>query len=73
MVDGNGLSKIEDPSLATAILDRVNNMNADTAIRCFLAAGTFALLPHSSSVALVGSGILFGILYAIDGKLPAVE
>ncbi len=73
MVDGNGLSKIEDPSLATAILDRVNNMNADTAIRCFLAAGVFAVLPQSSSVALVGSGILFGILYALQGKLPTVE
>ena len=73
MVDGNGLSKIEDSSLASAILDRVNSMNADTAIRCFLAAGVFAVLPHSSSVALVGTGILFGILYAINGKLPNVE
>lgn len=73
MVDGNGLSKIEDSSLASAILDRVNSMNADTAIRCFLAAGVFAVLPHSSSVALVGTGILFGILYAVNGKLPNVE
>ena len=73
MVDGNGLSKIEDPSIATAILDRVNNMNADTAIRCFLAAGVFAVLPQSSSVALVGCAILFGILYALQGKLPTVE
>lgn len=73
MVDGNGLSKIEDPSLATAILDKVNSMNADTALRCFLAAGLFAILPHSSSVALVGSGVLFAILYAIQGKLPPVE
>ncbi len=73
MVDGNGLSTIQDANLAKAILDKVNNMNADTAIRCIAIAGTFAILPQSSSVALVGSALLFALLYAINGKIPKVE
>ena len=59
-VDGNGLRKIEDPNLAQAILQRVNNMNIDNGIRCIALAGAFALLPQSTSVAMVS----FGLLYA---------
>lgn len=73
MVDGNGLSKIDDSNLASALLEKVNNMNADTAIRCIAIAGTFAILPQSSSVALVGSTLVFGALYALNGKIPKVE
>ena len=72
-MDGNGLSKIEDSNLARAILDKVNAMNLDTAIQCFLASGVFAVLPQSASVALVESALVFGALYALNGKIPKVE
>lgn len=69
-MDGNGLSKIEDSKLANAILDKVNAMNADTAIRCLTAAGIFAVLPQSSSINLVLSTAVFGALYALNGRIP---
>ena len=72
-MDGNGLSQIEDPNLADTILDKVNAMTADTAIRCLGIAGTFAILPQSSSVPLVVSALAFGALYFLNGKIPKVE
>lgn len=72
-MDGNGLSKIEDSNLANAILEKVNAMNADTAIRCFVVAGAFAILPQSASVPLVTSALLFAALYALNGKIPKLE
>jgi hypothetical protein len=72
-VDGNGLSKIEDSNIARAILEKVNTMNADTAIQCFTTAGLFAILPQSASAPLVAIALAFATLYALNGKIPKVE
>jgi hypothetical protein len=69
-VDGNGLSKIEDPNTARAILNKVNNMNLDNLIQCSAYAGAFAVLPRSASVPLVLFALLFTTLYALQGKIP---
>jgi len=69
-VDGNGLKKIEDPNLARAILSKVNAMNLNTAARCAVPAGIFAVLPQSSAAPLVGSTLVLAALYALNGKLP---
>lgn len=69
-VDGNGLSKIDDPSTARAILDKVNNMNLATALKVAFPCIVFALLPQSSSTALVLLALLFAGLYAVKDKVP---
>jgi hypothetical protein len=69
-VDGNGLSKIEDPTIASAILEKVNKMNISNLVKCAQYAGAFAILPQSASVPLVSFGALFAVLYAVQGKIP---
>jgi hypothetical protein len=58
-VDGQGIKKIDDVNVAQAILDKVNAMNADTAIRAAVIAAVFAILPQSTSVPLVFSVVIF--------------
>ncbi len=62
-VDGAGLKKIEDPSIAQAILDKVNSMNFETATACFVGSAIFGLLPQSTT-ALLG---FFAVTFA--GKI----
>lgn len=69
-MDGNGLSKIENPSLARAILDKVNNMNLTNLAQCGACAGAFALLPQSASAPLVSLALVFAVLYAARGSIP---
>jgi hypothetical protein len=52
------LKKIEDSNLAQAILGKVNAMNLNTAARCAIAAGIFAVLPQSTAASLVGSALV---------------
>jgi hypothetical protein len=59
-VDNRGLEKIEDVGIANAILERVNNMNANTAVICGSIAAVFAALPQSSSAPLAGFLLAFG-------------
>ena len=72
-MDGNGLSKIDDANLASAILEKVNAMNAKTAIQCLAVATSFAILPQAESSHLVTASLMFGTLYALNGKIPKVE
>ena len=69
-LDGNGLSQIDDPNLASAILNKVNAMNAETALKVVLPVVVFASLPQSSSAPLVTSGLLFAALYAAKDNIP---
>lgn len=51
-VDGNGLKKIEDPTIAQAILEKVNAMNLEVALTCFAGSAIFGLLPQSTTAPL---------------------
>jgi len=64
-VDGNGLSKIEDPKLARAFVEKVNAMNADTALKTIVPSFIFASLSQSSSAPLVLWCLGFAILYGM--------
>jgi hypothetical protein len=64
-VDGNGLKKIDDPTVARKLVEKVDAFNVDTAAKCLLASGLFAALPQSVSAPLVGSAVAFA------GKKPS--
>jgi len=72
-VDGNGLSQIEDPSLASAFVEKVNDMNVETGIKAIIPAMIFAALPQSSSEPLVLCSISFALLYFVRDKIPTTE
>ena len=59
-MDGNGLEKIEDASLAYAILDRVEATNIKIGLGSILVAGSYAALPQSSSAPFSGLLLLLG-------------
>jgi len=71
-VDGNGLSKINDDAVAQAILQKVNAMNFENAVKVFVPVTTFALLPQSVASTLVFFALVFAILYALQGRIPDV-
>lgn len=73
-VDGNGLSKIEDPELASAILNKVNNMNLENLVKVVIPVAAFALLPQSRSMSLVLFSAIFAALYFMrDVDLPVSD
>jgi hypothetical protein len=51
-------------------LEKVNTMNIEGLLKCAAYAGAFAVLPQSASVPLVSFGAIFGVLYAVQGKIP---
>jgi hypothetical protein len=69
-VDGNGLSEIQDSTLARAILDKVNRMNVNTGVRVLLPVAVFAALPQSQAAPLVACTLLCAALYASRDKIP---
>lgn len=64
------MSKIEDPNLASAILNKVNDLNVETGAKATAIAAAFAALPQSTSSPLAGVAAIFAALYALNGKLP---
>jgi hypothetical protein len=71
-VDGTGLSRVDDPAVAAALLGRVNAMNAQTAIRSLAAAFAFAAAPRSASAPFAAFLGLFAVLYAARDVLEQV-
>lgn len=69
-VDGSGLSKIEDPDIAQAILRKVNDMNAETLVKVAVPVTAFALLPKPIASMLVFFAALYAGLYFLQGKIP---
>lgn len=69
-VDGTGLQPVNDPTVDRAILQKVNAMNIDTAVRVVVPVTAFAALPQSASAPLVAFGLLFAALYAARDKIP---
>jgi len=63
-VDGTGMRKIEDPNLARAFLNRVNDMNISVSRDAFLVSALFAILPQEvvSSISLCAAFV--ALLYA---------
>ena len=54
------LQPVDDPSLARAILKKVNEMNVETGVGAIGIAAAFAALPQSASAPLVFFAILYG-------------
>ena len=69
-MDGNGISKIEDLDLATAINEKVNNMNAYTGLLVGIPVGIFATLDVAQSKAIVLSAAIGAALFFFRGKIP---
>lgn len=65
-VDGTGMQKIDDPTLAQAFVEKVNSFNIDTAKIVFLWSAAFAILPQSITYPSSIFAIIFGALYYID-------
>jgi len=69
-VDGNGLSTIEDPKLAQALLKKVNDFNVSTALQVLALVLLFSVpSQHLVSNIVILSSIFTG-LYYINGKVP---
>lgn len=66
------MKKIEDPNLARAILGKVNAMNLDTAVRCAVVAGIFAVLPQSTAAGLVGSALVLAGMCRENAQHPFI-
>lgn len=64
------IQPVGDPSLASAILDKVNKMNVETGLQAIGAAGALAILPQSASAPLVFFAALFTALYFLKDKIP---
>jgi hypothetical protein len=69
-VDGTGLKKIEDPSLARALLDKVNKMNTENLIQAVIPAIIFASLSKATSLSIVLLTLVGVSLYVFRDKLP---
>ena len=54
------IQTVDDPSLARAILDKVNKLNLETGVQAVAASVIFAVLPQSTSAPLVFFAALFG-------------
>lgn len=69
-VDGNGLSKIEDPDLANAFVDKVNDYMFKSGGQVFLATSVFAFLPQSVVARATFCVLTIAALYFAQGKIP---
>jgi len=69
-VDGKGMSKIEDPAVARALLDKVNQFNLVSFVQVATCVSIFALLPQSSAFPLVSFAAIFVALYFAQDKIP---
>jgi len=69
-VDGTGLQKIDDPTLARAFLDKVNDYNFRQALQCTLIVGVYAALPQEVTAPLAFWSAVFAMLYDLRGRIP---
>jgi hypothetical protein len=69
-VDGQGLTKIEDPILARRLLDRVNGMNIQNGLQATGIASLFALLPKATTQSTAIVVALCAVLYLLQDRLP---
>jgi predicted RND superfamily exporter protein len=69
-VDGQGLTKVEDPILARRLLDRVNAMNIQNGLQATGIAALFAVLPKSMTQSAAIVVALGALLYLLQDKLP---
>jgi hypothetical protein len=72
-VDGNGMSKIDDPNLARAFVKKVNDFNISSTAQAVALMGVFAALPRSFTGPFAFFAILFTGLYFLEGKLQFDE
>jgi len=72
-VDGNGLSKIEDPKLASAFLGKVNKFNIQVGIQSLILVLLFSIPPQENISNLMICFVLLATLYNLQGKIPQDE
>lgn len=70
-LDDTGLVPVPDANLAKALLDRVNALNLEIAVKACVPVVFFAVLPQSSAVSLVVFSWLFAALYVARDKIPS--
>lgn len=69
-MDGNGLSKVLDESLALRLLEKVNDLNDGIFYKSILPVLLYAALPQPIVQTLSVFGLAFTALYLIRGKVP---
>lgn len=72
-MDGTGIRKIEDESLAQAFLSKVNEMNVNTGRDVLIIATLFAALDHEFVFKVALSFVFIYGLYLLNGKIPTDE
>ena len=72
-MDGTGIRKIEDETLAQAFLSKVNEMNVNMGRDVLIVATVFAALGHDFVFKLALSSIFILGLYLLRGKIPTDE
>jgi hypothetical protein len=72
-VDGSGLSKIDDPNTARAILRKVNKMNIENILKVGIPITIFASLPKSSTAPFVFLTVVYAALYFFKDDIPTSE
>lgn len=69
-VDGQGLTKIDDPTLAGALMDKVNKFNVQLFIKATAMTAAFAILPKDLAVPITLCSAVCVALYYAEGKIP---
>ena len=67
-VDGTGLQPVEDPNLARALLQRVNDLNVRVGVQVAVPVALFALLPQSAASHLVTCVLVGAALHLFGDK-----
>jgi len=64
------IEPIDDPELASAFLQKVNDMNFETARDCAIVAGLWSALPYETTYPIAIVGVMGTSLYLLRDKVP---
>mmetsp|Transcript_28828 Transcript_28828/g.34243 ORF Transcript_28828/g.34243 Transcript_28828/m.34243 type:complete len:82 (+) Transcript_28828:135-380(+) len=70
-VDGTGMRKIEDPSLARALLEKTNALDIGIGKDVLIVSTIFAVLPQGITSSLAIWTTILSALYALGIKLSS--
>jgi len=69
--DINGvIEPVDDPDLARAVLNKVNDMNLSVVRDCFLVSLLWTILPSSTSEHVSIVALSFATLYFLKDRIP---
>lgn len=72
-MDGRGLSDIDDPVVARALMEKVSDFNGQVGLSSLAIVAFFALLPQATASTIAILTLIFGGIYFLEGKIPVEE